>query len=101
MAKRYVAFLRGVMPTNAKRAELKKCFEDAGSTDVKTVLGSGNVVFSAARGTGATLERKAEEAMEERLGRRFLTLVRPVEDLQALLAADPFARLELGAQHRK
>jgi uncharacterized protein (DUF1697 family) len=42
---RYVAFLRGVSPMNAKMAELKRCFEGAGYTDVKTVLSSGNVVF--------------------------------------------------------
>jgi uncharacterized protein (DUF1697 family) len=43
---RYVAFLRGVSPMNAKMPELKKCFESAGFTDVKTLLSSGNVVFS-------------------------------------------------------
>ncbi len=32
---------------NAKMPELKKAFESAGFTDVKTILSSGNVVFSA------------------------------------------------------
>ena len=32
---------------NAKMPELKKAFEAAGFADVKTVLSSGNVVFSA------------------------------------------------------
>ena len=44
---RYVAFLRGVSPMNAKMAELKRCFEHAGFEEVKTVLSSGNVVFTA------------------------------------------------------
>src|SRR5258707_3906639 len=44
---RYAAFLRGVMPTNAKMPDLKRAFEAAGFTDVRTVLASGNVVFSA------------------------------------------------------
>jgi len=43
--RRYAAFLRGVMPTNRKMPELKRCFEVAGFTEVKTVLASGNVVF--------------------------------------------------------
>jgi len=44
---RYVAFLRGVSPMNLKMADLKACFEKMGFTDVRTVLSSGNVVFTA------------------------------------------------------
>ncbi|MGC4085554.1 MAG: DUF1697 domain-containing protein [Vicinamibacterales bacterium] len=40
---RYVAFLRGVSPTNASMPDLKRAFERAGFTDVKTILSSGNV----------------------------------------------------------
>ena len=43
---RYAAFLRGVMPTNCKMADLKKAFEAAGFTGVKTFLASGNVATS-------------------------------------------------------
>ena len=57
---RYVAFLRGVMPTNAKMPALRKAFESAGFADVATVLGSGNVVFTARAATESALERKAE-----------------------------------------
>jgi uncharacterized protein (DUF1697 family) len=39
----YAAFLRGVSPMNAKMPELKKCFEDAGFSEVRTLLSSGNV----------------------------------------------------------
>jgi uncharacterized protein (DUF1697 family) len=97
---RYVAFLRGVMPTNASMPALKAAFEAAGFTEVKTVLSSGNVVFDAKAATEASLERKAEAAMKERLGRAFPTLVRPVEALRALLASDPYRgfRLEAGAK---
>ena len=41
----YAAFLRGVSPLNATMAELKQCLETAGFGNVKTVLGSGNVIF--------------------------------------------------------
>jgi uncharacterized protein (DUF1697 family) len=91
---RYVAFLRGVMPTNAKMPELKRAFEEAGFTNVKTVLGSGNVVFDAKAAAEATLERKAEAAMSACLGRTFYTIVRPVDRLAALVASDPFASFE-------
>ena len=93
---RYVALLRGVSPMNAKMPELKRCFEQAGFRNVKTVLGSGNVVFDNARAAApAALQRKAEAAMNEHLGRSFFTIVRPQEELIALLQADPFAAHEL------
>ncbi len=38
---RYVAFLRGISPMNLKMPELKRCFESAGFTEVKTLLSSG------------------------------------------------------------
>jgi len=44
---RFVAFLRGVSPLNARMPELKSSFEAAGFRNVRTVLSSGNVVFDA------------------------------------------------------
>jgi uncharacterized protein (DUF1697 family) len=80
---------------NAKMPALKAAFERAGFTDVKTLLSSGNVVFSA-RGAGeAALERKAEAAMAASLGRTFLTIVRPVEALRSMVAADLYAGFRL------
>ena len=88
---RYVAFLRGVSPMNAKMADLKRCFEAAGFTDVKTVLSSGNVVFDARAKPETALARAAEAAMAKRLGRTFVTIVRSAADLQAMIDTDPFA----------
>ena len=87
---RYAAFLRGVMPTNCKMPALKAAFEAAGFTDVKTVLGSGNVVFDARSSSEAALQQKAEAAMQDQLGQAFLTIVRPIEQLRKLLASDPY-----------
>jgi uncharacterized protein (DUF1697 family) len=92
---RYVAFLRGVSPMNAKMPELKRAFEEGGFGEVRTVLSSGNVVFSARAASGVALQRKAEASMQQHLGRTFLTIIRSVEDLQELLAADPFAQYRL------
>jgi uncharacterized protein (DUF1697 family) len=86
----YAAFLRGVMPTNAKMPELKKCFEAAGFADVKTVLSSGNIVFRARKASESSLERKCEAIMDNHLGRAFLTLVRPIDTLRAILERDPY-----------
>lgn len=88
---RYAAFLRAVSPTNAKMPRLKAAFEAAGFTDVRTVLASGNVTFTAPPATESSLESRARAAMKDVLGHDFLTLVRPIEALRALLAADPYA----------
>lgn len=87
---RYAAFLRGVSPMNAKMPDLKLSFETAGFTDVKTLLSSGNLVFTARAASEAALQRKAEAAMTKRLGRSFLTIIRPVDELREILTSDPY-----------
>ena len=97
---RQAAFLRGVSPMNCKMPELKKAFEAAGFTDVKTVLSSGNVVFGG-RGSRAALEKKAEAAVQQHLGKAFAVFVRSVAELQELVEADPFRRYALPAGAKK
>lgn len=92
---RYAALLRGVMPMNAKMPALKTAFESAGFTDVKTVLSSGNVVFSARAASETSLEQKAEAAIRHRLGRAFFTIVRPLDTLREMLASDPYRAFRL------
>lgn len=93
---RYVAFLRGVSPMNAKMPELKRTVENAGFSDVRTVLSSGNVVFTASRAMAEPrLEQKLEAAMTDGLGHAFYTIVRRVDELTAMLTADPYATFEL------
>ena len=92
---RYVAFLRGVSPMNARMPELKRCFEVEGFSDVRTLLSSGNVVFNARASSVATLERRAEKAMQSELGKSFATIVRAAEYLQDLVQSEPFAEFGL------
>lgn len=98
---RYAAFLRGVMPMNAKMPDLKSAFESAGFTDVKTVISSGNVVFNASRAPEASLQRKAEAALDKQLGRHFLTIVRSIDALQKLLASDPYEKFNLAPEAKR
>src|SRR5262245_46369447 len=93
--RRYAALLRGVSPSNAKMSDLTNVFEAAGFTDVKTVLSSGNVLFTARDASEASLERRAEAAMKHHLGTAFLTIIRPIEALRELLAADPYSVFRL------
>jgi uncharacterized protein (DUF1697 family) len=94
---RYAAFLRGVSPTNAKMPDVARAFEAAGFRDVRTVLSSGNVVFSARGASPEALERKTEAAMRKSLSTAFPAIVRPVAALRELLASDPYEGLRLPA----
>src|SRR6478609_6330412 len=98
---RFVAFLRGVSPVNARMPDLKLCFEAAGFTDVKTVLSSGNVVFDSRPSADAALERRAEAQMQARLGRVFVTFVRRTRFLRELLESDPYARFVVAPDSKR
>lgn len=82
---------------NAKMPELQRAFEAGGFTNVKTILGTGNVVFDARAASAASLAKKCEAAMTKELGKSFLTFIRSIDDVRALLAADPFQRFRLAA----
>ena len=97
---RYAAFLRGVSPMNAKMPELKSAFEAAGFTNVKTLLSSGNVAFDARTASEASIQRRAEAAMEKHMGKAFVTIVRSVDALREILDSDPYRgfRLQPGSK---
>ena len=99
--RRYAAFLRGVSPMNAKMPELKKCFEAAGFSDVRTLLSSGNVVFDARAMLETSLARRIEAALQEGLGQPFLTIVRRIDALQTLLASDPYKPFRLAPRCKR
>ena len=92
---KYTALLRGVSPMNCRMPALKAALEEAGFADVKTVISSGNAVFSARAASERLLERKCEEAFERHMNHRFLTIVRPIDHLLALMDRDPFAAFAL------
>ena len=81
--------------------ELQKCFESTGFENVKTVLGSGNVVFTARSASRASLERKIEAAMQKSLGRVFATTVRSIEELAVLRSSDPYKKFGLAPQAKR
>jgi len=98
---RYVAFLRGVSPMNAKMPELKRCFEQAGFGNVKTVLASGNVVFDSRAGSELALARRIEAAMDKHLDRNFYTIVRSIDVLRELIESDPYKAYRLSADAKR
>jgi len=81
---------------NAKMKDLVRAFETAGFEDVRTIASSGNVVFTAKRAaSNATLERKAEKAMEKTLGKAFATIVRSGRELTKMIDGEPWGRAKL------
>jgi uncharacterized protein (DUF1697 family) len=86
---------------NAKMAELKRCFEGAGFTDVKTVLSSGNVVFDTRARSDTALVHEIETAMAKQLDRTFYTIVRQASVLRELIETDPYAGFRLPANAKR
>jgi len=80
---------------NCRMPELKAALEKAGFTNVRTVISSGNAVFSSRSTSEQALERKCEDAMAKHMDRSFMTIVRPIDELAELLARDPFASYTL------
>ena len=67
---RHVALLRGINVGRAKRvamAELRALIEGLGYGDVRTLLNSGNVVFSASAATAGNAASRIEEALAKKL----------------------------------
>jgi uncharacterized protein (DUF1697 family) len=91
-SKRYIALLRGVNVGRAKRiamADLRKIIADLGYTNVRSVLGSGNVVFSGPVKPQEQVAAEIEEALVLKLGVAARTLVLDGEELAAIVAANP------------
>lgn len=94
-AVRRIAFLRGINVGGhrVKMEVLRRLFEELGFHDVSTFIASGNVVFGCASGDAAVLERAIEDHLQARLGYEVATFVRSLEELQAIVAVDPFVNV--------
>jgi uncharacterized protein (DUF1697 family) len=86
---RNIALLRGIN-LGAKRrvamADLRALLGELGFTDVRTVLASGNAIF-----TGEVTREQLEAALEERFKMKIDVVLRTMDELRAIVAADPFA----------
>jgi len=91
---RFVALFRGINVGKAKRiamADLRALLETLGYADVKTLLNSGNAVFSAAGDTPARHAQAIQAAVRERLGVDALVVVKSARDIAAVVAGNPLA----------
>lgn len=73
-----------------KSVELKAAIEGLGFTEVRTLLASGNVVFTAKGADAGALEQRIHVALEAQTGLKSEIFVRTRADLDAVVAANPF-----------
>lgn len=91
---RFVVLLRGINVGRAKRiamADLRSLLADAGYTEIRTVLNSGNAVVTGPDETPAEHARRVEGAIIERTGMAVRTVVLTADQLRAIIDAHPFA----------
>ena len=92
----YAAMIRGIGPgnPNMKGAKLVEAFESCGFDNVRSFLGSGNVLFESDITDTAELERMAEAALPRLLGFERDVLIRSQAQLQKIVEAKPFGDLQ-------
>jgi uncharacterized protein (DUF1697 family) len=87
---RLVALLRGINLGSKRRvamADLRELVTELGYEDVRTVLQSGNIVFTGAK---AKARDKLETALQDRYGFKVDVVLRTMEELHAAVQAEPF-----------
>ena len=96
---RYAAFLRGVNVggVNLKMAEVAKVLEDAGFTNVRTILATGNVLLDSRSGVDA-VRKKAEKALRDGFGYDAWVLAYDLDTVRAISTRFPFER-EVDGHH--
>ena len=89
----YVALLRGVNVggVTIKMADLAEVVRGLGYTDVKTVLASGNVLFTTGD-AASTAKQTLESALRARFGYEAWVHVLTVDAIRDIIAAYPYAR---------
>ncbi len=97
MTTRYVALLRGVNNIGATRrvamAGLRALFQDLGFGEVRTLLNSGNVVFSAPGNDRDEVLARIEKGLEARFGRSMPIILLSGREVASVVRNDPFTRI--------
>lgn len=89
---RYVALLRGVNVGKGNRvpmADLKSAMESLGLTHVKTLLNSGNAVFTSVARPNAKLAQAMEAMLQERLNVTTPVIVKTQTEIETIVSGSP------------
>lgn len=96
MAERQVALLRGINVGRAKRvamADLRALVAELGYADVRTLLNSGNVVYTAPGVAPDEAAARIEEAIRARLGITSRVTVLTAAEVAAAVAGNPLGEV--------
>ncbi|MFL5568034.1 MAG: DUF1697 domain-containing protein [Gemmatimonadaceae bacterium] len=91
----HIALLRGINLGGHRpvgMTDLRNFMTEIGFEDVRTLLQSGNIVFSSKVRTGAELERFLETEAAERLSLEVDFFVRTPEEWKAIIRQNPFRK---------
>jgi len=94
---KYAALLRGINVGGkmVKMSDLKAIFEGLGFVDVRTLLNSGNVLFSLPKKAQAKgLAEKIEKELQKKLNLQIDIIVRPISEIEKIAALQPFAKIK-------
>jgi uncharacterized protein (DUF1697 family) len=97
---RYIAFLRAINVAGhaiVKMTDVNKAFVAAGCKDVKTVIQSGNVLFSVEGKAEAAFE-KIHSRLKKLIGADAIVMFRTQRELQSLVEEDPFRAVQAGPE---
>jgi uncharacterized protein (DUF1697 family) len=100
---RYVALLRGVNNVGTARrvamADLRALFEGLGFLDVRTVLNSGNVVFSVPTKGRGDIPTRIEKPLASRLGLSSPVIVLSADEVSAAVRDNPLSKVATNPSH--
>jgi uncharacterized protein (DUF1697 family) len=77
-------------------SDLKRIFERAGCTKVRTIIQSGNVLFAPPTGSAASLRRRIEGELAKLLGKEVVVVYRSTRELATMVVSAPFGAVEAG-----
>lgn len=96
MIDRRVALLRGINVGRAKRiamADLRELFEGLGYRDVRTLLNSGNIVYTVEKRSGRADAAGLEKAIADRFGVTTRAIVMNRKEVAAAVEDNPLASI--------
>jgi uncharacterized protein (DUF1697 family) len=98
----YIALLRGVNNVGTRRvamADLRALFEGIGFCDVRTLLNSGNVVFSVPTKGRGDVRARIEKALASRLGLTSPVTILSADEVTAAVRDNPLSHVATNASH--
>ena len=94
-ASSYIALLRGINvggKNSLAMADLVRMFVAAGTSDVRTYIQSGNVVFKASASVAKSLPEVVSRAIKKATGYEVPVVLRSAEEIQLVATKNPFLK---------